>query len=160
MADHSEKSWSSVSEGPASPEVIPLKDKAMVAHTTLVSVLDESTGLLKLYFGLQTGAVVLFVKVLTDVRSPTPVRVALAISIFLFGASALTCLNLLGGLVEVRAKMVRALVDEKKTWSEVFDVQIKEWQTKMAKTGRVMEWLFRLALLFAGIFVVGILVTN
>ncbi len=56
----------------SSPEGITLRDKRMVALNMLLSVLDGSASLLKLYFGVQTGAIVLFVKGLTDVRAPTP----------------------------------------------------------------------------------------
>ena len=67
---------------------ITLRDK-LTAFKLLISVLDESASLLKLYFGLDTGAVVLFVKVITDAQLPTIVLTALAISTLLFGISAL-----------------------------------------------------------------------
>jgi hypothetical protein len=132
----------------------------MAALNMLLSVLDNSNSLLKLYFGVQTGAVVLFVKVLTDVRAPTLVLMSLATSIFLFGVSALICLSLLIGLLEMRANMATALVDDGLDWHVAFDAKMKEWQRKMARAGKAMEWLFRLAILFAGIFVVSVLATR
>jgi hypothetical protein len=126
----------------------------------LISLLDESTSLLKLYFGLQTGALVLFVKTLTEVHSPTFVLMPLAVSIFLFGLAALTCLKLLLGLVVMRRNMVTALVDTDQDWQQTFGSQIKEWQEEMRKKGNLMEWLFGLAVLFAGVFVIGVLITR
>jgi len=143
-----------------SSERISQRDRAMFGNDLLTSVLDEATGLLKLYFGLQTGAVVLFVKVLTDVCVPTHVLAALATSIILFGASALVSLKLLQGMVEIRAKMLRSWADEGKNWSELFDAETREWQGAMGKAGKVMEWSFRLAILFAVIFVLGVLRTR
>jgi len=142
------------------PEGITLRDKQMTALKMLESVLDNSDSLLKLYFGVQTGAVVLFVKVLTDVRAPTIVLMALATSIFLFGVSALICLSLLIGILQMRANMASALVDERQDWHTAFDTKMKDWQRDMARAGKAMEWLFRLAILFAGIFVVGVLATH
>lgn len=144
----------------SSPEGVTLRDKQMTALNMLLSVLDKSDSLLKLYFGVQTGAIVLFVKVLTDARAPTLVLMTLAISIFLFGVSALICLSLLIGLLEIRGKMASALVDDRPDWYAAFDAKMKEWQRKMARAGKAMEWLFRLAILFAGIFVVGVLATR
>lgn len=144
----------------SSPEGITLRDKQMVALNMLLSVLDGSNSLLKLYFGVQTGAVVLFVKILTDVHAPTLVLTTLATSIFFFGVSALICLNLLIGLLEMRANMASALVDDRLDWHRAFDAKVREWQRKMARAGKAMEWLFRLAILFAGIFVVGVLATR
>jgi hypothetical protein len=144
----------------SSPEGITLRDKQMAALNMLLSVLDGSDSLLKLYFGVQTGAIVLFVKVLTDTRAPTLVLMSLAVSIFLFGVSALLCLSLLLGLLDMRAKMASVVVDVRPDWQTTFDAKMKEWQRKMASAGKAMEWLFRLAILFAGIFVVGVLATR
>jgi hypothetical protein len=114
----------------------------MTALNLLISVLDETTGVLKLYLGLETGAIVLFVKVLTDAHFPTLVLSALAISIFCFGFSAITCLGLILGVISFR----------------VFDSQLRNWRKEMQKAGTRMEWSFRLAIIFASIFVVGVLV--
>lgn len=145
---------------PTSPEGITLRDKQMTALNMLLSVLDGSASLLKLYFGVQTGAVVLFVKVFTDVHAPTPVLMSLATSIFLFGVSALICLSLLIGLLEMRASMASALLEERIDWHITFGARVKEWQRKTARAGKAMEWLFRSAILFAGIFVVSVLATR
>lgn len=139
---------------------ITTRDKQMTAIKLLVSVLDETASLLKLYLGLDTGAVVLFVKVLTDVRSPTIVLTALAISTFLFGFSALMCLKLLIGILQIRARMVTEIVNTTPNWQQQLDTDIKKWQTDMKNAGKKMEWLFGLAILFAGIFVAGILITH
>jgi hypothetical protein len=72
-----------------SPEGIKLRDRAMFGHQLLMSTLDEASELLKLYLGLQTGAVVFFAKILTDAHSRTLVLALLAASTLLFGASAL-----------------------------------------------------------------------
>src|SRR5260370_37949760 len=150
MSDQQNKQEPSRTETVSSPpEGITLRDKQMAALNMLLSVLDNSASLLKLYFGLQTGAIVLFVKVLTDVRAPTLVLTTLAISIFLFGVSALICLSLLIGLLEMRANMVSALVDDRLNWHEAFDAKMREWQQKMARAGKAMAWMFRLAILFA-----------
>jgi hypothetical protein len=161
MADQTEMSGNSASVvGPISSEGLSFRDKAMTALKLLISLLDESTGLLKLYLGLETGAVVLFVKVLTDVHAPTLVLLALAVSIFFFGLSALICLRLLMGVISMRGKMAATITSTDPNWQKVFDSEVKNWQKDMGRAGGLMEWLFRLAILFASIFVVGVLVTR
>jgi hypothetical protein len=155
MADQTETSSNS-----ASAEGLSFRDKAMTALNLLISLLDEATGLLKLYLGLETGAVVLFVKVLTDVHAPTLVLLALAISIFFFGLAALICLRLLMGVISIRGKMATTITSTDPNWQNVFDLEVKNWQTEMKRAGSRMEWLFRLAILFASVFVVGVLLTR
>lgn len=144
----------------SSVEGVTTRDKQMTALKLLVSLLDESASLLKLYLGLDTGAVVLFVKVLTDAQSPTIVLTALAISAFLFGLSALMCLKLLVGLLQLRARMVTEIVNADPNWQQKLDSDVRKWQTDMKSVGKKMELMFGLAILFAGIFVVGVLVTR
>ena len=144
----------------AAAEGITTRDKQLTALKLLISLLDESASLLKLYLGLDTGAVVLFVKVLTDVHSPTIVLTPLAISTFLFGFSALMCLKLLVGILQARARMVTEIVNTNPNWQGQLDTDLKKWQGDMQTVGTKMEWVFGLAILFAGIFVVGILITR
>jgi hypothetical protein len=154
MASEADSPKNSVAEG------ITTRDKQMTALKLLVSLLDESASLFKLYLGLDTGAVVLFVKVLTDVHSSTIVLTALAISTLLFGLSALMCLKLLAGILKIRTRMVTEIVNTTPNWQQQLDSDIKKWQTDMKSAGKKMEWVFGLAILFAGIFVVGILITH
>ena len=158
MSNESEVSSLEAVQSPS--EMVTPRDKALFGHKLLISLLKEYTGVLKLYFGLETGAVVLFAKVLTDVRSPTPVLAALVASILLFGSSAIVSLKLLQGVVELRAKMLNAWGDTRKNWFEVLTADLKAWEEKTVKTGRVMDWLFRLAIIFASIFVVAVLFTR
>ncbi len=139
---------------------ITIRDKQMTSLKLLVSLLDESASLLKLYLGLDTGAVVLFVKILTDVHAHTIVLAALAVSTFLFGFSAVMCLKLLGGLVQIRARMATEIVNTDPNWQQKLDSDVKKWQTDMKSAGTKMERIFGLAILFAGIFVTGILITH
>ena len=89
MADYPEKPASSdTATESGATDGISARDKVMFGQSLLTAALDEATGLLKLQLGLQTGAVVLFVKVLTDVCAPKLVLAALAVSALLFGASA------------------------------------------------------------------------
>ena len=103
---------------------------------------------------------VLFVKVLADVHSPTLILSALAISIFLFGFSAIMCLKLLVGLLQAKPRIVKEMFTIDPKWQEKLDSDIRKWQTDMKSAARMMEWMFALAILFAGIFVVGVLVTR
>jgi hypothetical protein len=132
----------------------------MTALKLLVSVLDESASLFKLYLGLDTGALVLFVKVLTDAQLPAIVLTALAISTFLFGLSALICLRLLIGLVDLRTRMANEIVNTDPNWQQKLDADLQKWQKEMKSAGKTMQWTFGLAILFAGIFVVGILIAH
>ncbi len=141
-------------------EGITTRDKQMTALKLLISVLDESVGLLKLYLGLDTGAVVLFVKLLTEVHSRSIVLWALAISTFLFGLSAILCLKLLVGIAQIRLRMATEIVNTDPNWQRKLDSDVNQWQTDMRSAAKRMEWLFGLAILFAGIFVTGILITR
>ncbi len=161
MSNQIEKpSDSTAAAGPTSSEGLTFRDKAMKSFDLLISLLDETSGLLKLYLGLETGAVVLFVKVLTDVHSPTIVLSTLAGSIFFFGISALICLRLLMGVISIRGTMATTIVSSNQNWQQTFDSQVKTWQNDMKRAGNWMEWMFRLGIFFAGIFVVGVLVTH
>ncbi len=161
MPDETETSGNTAAAvGPISTEGLSYRDKAMTALNLAVSTLDEATGLLKLYLGLETGAVVVLIKVLTDVRSPTLVLVTLAVSISLFGLSALLCLKLIMGVASMRGKMASTILSADPNWQQAFDSQVKNWQKEMKRAGNWMEWLFRFAILFAGIFVVGFLLTR
>ena len=157
MSEQAEKSDTTPAAPPISSEGLSYRDKAMTALKLAVSTLDQATGLLKLYLGLETGAVVVLVKVLTDVRPPTLVLSALAVSIFLFGLSALICLKLVMGVASFRGKMASTILSADPNWQQAFDSQVRSWQTEMKRAGNWMEWLFRLAILFAGLFVVGFL---
>ena len=70
---------------PTSSEWVGRRD---ASFNLFISLLDQTAGLVKLFFGLNTGATVLFVKILTDSRSPTLVLSALALSILFFAVSA------------------------------------------------------------------------
>jgi hypothetical protein len=160
MADYPEKPASSdTATESGATDGISARDKVMFGQSLLTAALDEATGLLKLQLGLQTGAVVLFVKVLTDVCAPKLVLAALAVSALLFGASALWCLDQLIGLVELRAKMLTHWVDDKSR-PTMFEAEFKTWQAKMGTSGKLMYRSFLLAILFAVIFIVGVLVTR
>jgi hypothetical protein len=141
-------------------EGITLRDKQLTALKLFVSVLDETASLFKLYFGLDTGAVVLFVKVLTDTQAPTIVLTALAMSTFLFGLSALMCLALLIGLLQIRGRIATEVVNIDPNWQKKFDSDIQKWQTDMKSAGKNMQWMFGLAILFAGLFLLGILIAH
>ena|SRR2546422_2221488 len=161
MSNQIEKpSDSTAAAGPTSSEGLTLRDKAMKSFDLLISLLDETSGLLRLYLGLETGAVVLFVKVLTDVHSPKIVLSTLAGSIFFFGISALICLRLLMGVISIRGTMAATIVSSNQNWQHTFDSQVKTWQKDMKRAGNWMEWMFRLGIFFAGIFVVGVLLTH
>ena len=154
-----ESSHTAPAVGAISSEGLSYRDKAMTALKFAVSTLDEATGLLKLYLGLETGAVVVLVKVLTDVHSPILVISALAVSIFLFGLSALICLKLVMGVASVRGKMASTILSADPNWQQTLDSWLKNWQKEVKRAGSWMEWLFRIAILFAGLFVVGFLLT-
>lgn len=161
MASETEAPKKVVAEtGGAPVEGITLRDKQMTALKLFVSVLDESVSLFKLYLGLDTGAVVLFVKVLTDTQAPTIVLTALAISTFLFGLSALICLKILIGIVEIRGRIATEIVNADLNWQQKWDTDVQKWQRDMKSAGKNMQWTFGLAILFAGIFVVGILIAH
>jgi hypothetical protein len=144
---------------PETPEGMTLRDRHLKSLDVYLSLLTESASVLKLYFGLQTGAIVLFIRTLVDARMEKIALSALAISIILFAASALVSLSMLIGLLSMRGNMVGALV-ERVPDEPAFAAKVKQWQDKMGKQGKTMEWLFRLAILFAAIFVIAVLLKN
>jgi hypothetical protein len=97
---------------------------------------------------------------LTDVHLPTIVLSTLAGSIFFFGISGLICLRLLMGVISIRGTMATTIASSNQNWQQTFDSQVKTWQKDMKRAGNWMEWMFRLGISFAGIFVVGVLVTH
>jgi hypothetical protein len=71
--------------------------------------LDETGGILKLYFTLSTGAVVLFTNLLVQSHVSSLVSAPLALSIFAFGGEAVLCLRILSALVQYRTIFGNAL---------------------------------------------------
>jgi hypothetical protein len=136
-----------------------------IEFVSLTEGVDTSTPAGRMVFTV-LGAVaelersVVLIKVLTDVRSPTLVLLALAVSILLFGLSALVCLKLIARVASIRGKMSAAILSADPNWKQVFDSEVENWQKELKKDGNSMEWLFRLAILAAGIFVVGFLLTR
>lgn len=98
-------------------------------------------------------------KVLIDVRSPKLVLAALAASAILFGASALWCMDQLIGLVELRATMLKHWADDKSR-STMIAADFNTWQAKLQHSGKWMYRSFLLAILFAVIFIIGVLVSR
>src|SRR5437660_12222884 len=80
-----------------------------LAFRLLTSALDESTGLLKLYFTLSTGAVVLFINLLVQSHTSKFVATPLALSIVSFGAEAAVCLRFLLVLLNYRVILADAI---------------------------------------------------
>jgi hypothetical protein len=153
MTDHTEEAVSASNSG------ITALDKAKFGIQLMESTIAEATQLLKLYFGLQTGAVVLLLKVMTDVHARFVVRAPLAISVLLFGASAIICLKLLETFAEIRSAMLQAWANEA-NWAVMFESKMKEIKDKTRTRGKVMDWLFRFAIIFASLFVLAMLLTG
>jgi len=132
--------------------------KAEFATRLFMSVLDEASGTLKLYFTLSTGAVVLFVNLLVASHMPRLVLIPLALSIFAFGLAATFCLRVLLALTKPRSLMIHALG----TGASESDLktQLDAWSREAAKQAKWMERLFWAGMVFAAIFVVAVIVVR
>ncbi len=125
-----------------------------VATRMFMSVLDEGSGVLKLYFTLSTGAVVLFVNLLATSHARRLVLIPLALSICWFGLAAAFCLRLLLALVNFRLLMTNALT----TGASVSELKtsLDAWSSNARKQRKRMELLFWAGMAFTVIFVVAV----
>lgn len=116
----------------------------------LMSMLDELSGVLRLYFVLGTGAFVLFTNLLSQSR-PTKVQALfLFLSIAMFGVMAVCSLGLLLKLAGFRQTFASAIAagisaDEMKS-------RLEEWSKRATFSGHLLDWLFRLAIVFAAMY--------
>jgi cytochrome b subunit of formate dehydrogenase len=121
-----------------------------------VSALDETGGVLKLYFTLTTGAVILFVCLLAAAESPRIVLLPLAVSVIAFAIAATHCLHVLIALIDFRILVLGAVASDASE-SEV-ERKITDWSAEAGKVAKQMERLFRVGLVFAAIFVIAAIV--
>jgi predicted RNase H-like nuclease len=122
-----------------------------------ISGMDEASSALKLYFGLNTGAVVLFVNLLATSHAPRLVLMPLGLSIFAFGLAAIRSIRLFVHILGARASIVMTVADRAKgkaDWNEQFQKRSTKWQGDWAKDARVSRWLFNTGIICAGVFVV------
>jgi hypothetical protein len=117
-------------------------------------VLDEMSGLLKFYFTLSTGAVVLFTNLFVQSHSPRLVSVPLVLSILAFGTEAAFCLRLLLSLASFRLILTSAVLIGEAT--ETAEGRIDAWRKRAMKQGQWLERLFWVGMALAGIFVVAV----
>src|SRR5438034_5585856 len=120
---------------------------AEFAFRLLTSALDEFAGLLKLYFTLSTGAVVLFINLLAQSHTSKLVASPLALSIMAFGAEATVCLRFLFVLLNYRTILANAITTgaSPDTVKQKLDV----WGKRAKKQGRLLEGLFWAGMIFA-----------
>lgn len=118
------------------------------------SMLDDINNLLRLYFTLSTGAIVLFITVLAQLKASRLVLAPLVVSTFLFGAEALLCLRLLSHIITVRQTFAQAAV--KNMPSEELKKQLDVWTPKVNKTGKRTERIFMAGIIFAALFVLAL----
>lgn len=118
----------------------------------LTSTLSDAAGLLKLYFTLSTGAVVLFINLLVQSRTSKIVAGPLALSIVAFGAESVFCLRLLQAFVRYQTILADAL----STGAPPDTVRAKmaDWGKQANKYGRWLERFFWAGMALAVIFVV------
>jgi hypothetical protein len=135
------------------------EERARIALEVWQKAVDDATGGLKLYFGLSTGAVVLFVNLLARVELSRVVLAPLAASILCFGFAAAWCLRVLMALSRVRIIMVQAILSQNET-AESIQKRVKDWEKKAQKPAKWMERLFWAGMAFAAIFVVAVLVAR
>lgn len=118
-----------------------LRNPELILRVVL-SLLDEMSATLKLYFGLSTGAVVLSVNLLAGSHAPRLVRIPLALSIFAFGFAATRCLRVLLSLVGFRMLMARAASAAPDNALVEAEKQIADWAATARKQAKWMERLF------------------
>ncbi len=117
----------------------------------LTSTLDEAASVLKLYFTLSTGAVVLFINLLVQSRASKLVAAPLALSIVTFGAEAAVCLRLLVAMLNFRRILGTAITTGASP--DKVEQQMDEWGKRAKKYGQWLEGLFWAGMAFALLFV-------
>jgi|SRR5882762_5321234 len=121
-------------------------------------IIGETVGALKLYFTVSTGALVLFINIVTASHAPRLILMLLTLSIFAFGGSSLFCLRLLIGLLQLRVMMVDAILSPEVTMADVHG-KIDVWSRAMRKLSKPMEALFFVGVGLSAVFV-AVLVLN
>jgi len=133
----------------------PYQPNVELVFRLLTSALDEGAGVLKLYFTLSTGAVVLFTNLLVQSRTSKLVAAPLAVSIVAFGVEAAICLRLLMALVKVRSILADGIATGAPP--ETVKKKMDGWNKRAKKQGRLLEWFFWTGMAFALIFVASVL---
>ncbi|HXW55524.1 MAG TPA: hypothetical protein VEJ67_07240 [Candidatus Cybelea sp.] len=119
-------------------------------------VLDDTSGVLKLYFTLSTGAVVLFINLLAQIRTgKIALTLPLALSIFSFGGASVLCFRVLWGLVRYRQILVHAIATEQTPDS--VKKAMDAWNKRATRHLIWLQVLFLAGMVFGGLFVVAIL---
>jgi hypothetical protein len=124
-----------------------------IGFRLLTSGLDELAGVMKLYFTLCTGAVVLFINLLVQSRTSKLVAAPLALSIVVFSAEAAICLRLLLGLMSFRLILADAITTG--ALPEMHQ-KLEAWLKELKRPAHLLEGLFWTGMAFALIFVVAI----
>lgn len=122
------------------------------------SMLDDINNLLRLYFTLSTGAIVLFITVLAQLRASRIVLAPLVVSTFLFGLEALLCLRLLSHIITLRQTFAQAAMQ--KLPGEELKKKLDVWIPNVNKTGKWTERIFMASIIFAALFVLALLVVR
>jgi hypothetical protein len=127
------------------------KPNAELVSRMNMSALDEASGVLKLYFTLSTGAVVLFTNLLVQSHVSRFLAIPLALSIFAFGGEAALSLRLLLGLAGYRLILGNAFATGIAV--EALQKQVDDWAKRHTKQAKWLERLFWAGMAFAVIFV-------
>jgi hypothetical protein len=109
---------------------------------------------LKLFFAFSTGAVVLFVHLMTETSLSRASTVLLAASVICFGFSATRCIHAIVGLSVQQVGAARAIIQKVEHRGDFFLKNSGEAMAEMDQTVKAMEKFFIAGILCAVAFVV------
>ena len=135
-----------------------LQSKIETVTPESLALIDHYSGLMKLYFTICTGAVVLFVNAIFIAHVSLWALFLLAASTFSFGLTALLCLSLMTELISFRREMVEAAI--RGAVPSEFNQRIDDWNLHISGTVRIMARIFNIAIIFAAASIAAVCVTR
>lgn len=149
---------------PASAEDKPPVPKDLDTRPIAIDMLREGFrevgSVVRLVFGLSTGAVVLFVNVLVYLHTYWWLLALLALAIVSFGVLAIRCLFILLDFANFSMKMAALLVDSTGDWQSKTTVELSTWQENAKAKGFAAQRMFVFAVMLTAAFVAGLILTK
>jgi hypothetical protein len=125
------------------------------ALDVLLAGINELSNAFKLCFAVSTGAVVLFIHVLSAIELPKGLLAVLCVSVLCFGSSSIHCIHSILGISRIEVGMAQVLVKNIENRGDVFLKNSGDAVGQLQGSAKRMEQLFNAGVLFATLFVFG-----
>ncbi len=116
--------------------------------------IEEMGKIVRLVLGLSTGAIVLFVNLLSSIQVDRWVSAFLVASVLSFGLTAIWCMRILLSLLGARTVITEGIQDESESWRVNVEQKIHSLKQEMTQDSKWIYYFFRAGVVFAATFIV------